>query len=83
MQHEHEPIVCPSCNAKLNCSTNIISEDPPDPGDMSICCYCGDLLVYTENRELRMATEADRATLNEEEAFLIKTVQAKIRGKIL
>lgn len=51
---------CPGCKKKLDAATclHIISEDPtrrndPEPGDYSVCAYCGQPMRFTKGLRLR------------------------------
>ena len=52
--------VCPSCSADLPLQTCISPEDAePAPGDVSICFYCAELLVYDDDLNLSVCPEDD------------------------
>jgi hypothetical protein len=54
---------CPSCGKRLDRSTGINEEGEhlneevlPSPGDITVCVYCSDVLTFTEDMQLRVAT---------------------------
>lgn len=47
---------CPTCRETLDGVTSTGSRAQPEPGDYSICVYCGTLLMFTETLVLRRLT---------------------------
>lgn len=44
---------CPTCRKTLNAVTSIADKNyKPNPGDLTVCVYCLDLLKYEEDMEL-------------------------------
>ena len=43
---------CPKCNKFLDAVTAEDGVKSPIPGDLSICFYCGELLIFNNNIEL-------------------------------
>lgn len=58
---------CPVCDANLNAAAPAEGENRPNPGDYSLCLYCGEYLRFTDELKLRSLTTADivDAPLNE------------------
>jgi hypothetical protein len=57
---------CPSCNSKLDMHRELKGADAtPSPGDYSGCIYCGSVLCFDENLELRNLTEEEKAFFKE------------------
>lgn len=51
---------CPTCGEVLHASTSVGEEGlEPRPGDLSVCCYCLEISVFTDDLQLRPMTEAD------------------------
>lgn len=56
---------CPGCGAVLTASSNPNADDPDqriaEPGDVSVCFYCGQFMVIADDGSLRLPTpkEAD------------------------
>lgn len=40
---------CPYCDSKVDGATEISGDKAPKPGDVSICFYCIQFLVFDEN----------------------------------
>ena len=41
-----EPTICPKCNHLLDTSSDPLGDHSPNPGDVSVCAYCGHVGVY-------------------------------------
>lgn len=55
---------CPQCELVHNGSaTNSGHEDPPGPGDLTICLFCDAVLAYTDDMQLRLGTLIENAEL--------------------
>ena len=64
----NEYAACPCCHAKLTGASGIQDETSvPEPGDLSICLYCGTILEYEEGFFLHVATDETLSRLNSEE----------------
>ena len=50
---------CPACKTVLNAASNPLNDQPPEPGDMSVCVVCKNILVFGEAMDLRLATEEE------------------------
>jgi hypothetical protein len=44
---------CPYCGTKLDGAFGFENNDVPEPGDASICAYCGGIFIFDQNLELR------------------------------
>lgn len=55
---------CPECRSTLDGATGVDHDERPKPGDVSLCLYCGTILVFEEDR-LRRAQEKDLAEIPE------------------
>ena len=73
-----KPTRCLHCHALLDRATG---ESQPQPGDLSVCITCGNLMIFTEDMSLREPTAQElRAVMaNEEIADLINSVRSFIR----
>lgn len=54
---------CPDCNALLDRASGMAA---PKPGDLSVCAYCGAMLVFDQSLVQRALSEADFAALPED-----------------
>lgn len=58
--HKIDPIPCPGCGACLDGATNIYGDSRPTEGALTVCCYCGKILVFIDGaRGLKVATRED------------------------
>jgi len=44
---------CIDCGKLLNGATAIDSDSAPDPGDVTVCIYCGSLMIFEDDLSLR------------------------------
>ena len=44
---------CVNCGRVVDAATSVGSEASPDPGDVTICLYCGHLMAFTDALTLR------------------------------
>lgn len=49
----------PKCRALLDGAAGVQTYMAPEPGNFSICCYCGVTTIYTEDLQLRFLTQAE------------------------
>lgn len=47
-----EPTACPYCHEKIDCSTGVLKDMPPSPGDISICLYCGEPSKFDDQLQM-------------------------------
>ena len=59
--------LCPECGYKLDAATCVEGDgaNPPDPGDVSYCLNCGQVLIYAENLSVRRPTREEIAELTD------------------
>ena len=50
---------CTNCHAKLNATSSSSEEDSPNPGDITICLYCGHIMAYSDDMKLRDLTDEE------------------------
>lgn len=64
----NEYAACPCCKKKLTGASGIQDDTSvPEPGDLSICIYCGTILEYEEGFFLHVAPDESLSRLNSEE----------------
>jgi hypothetical protein len=58
---EHEVIEnsCPSCGKKLNATNCVGADNAPSEGDFTVCMYCGHLMAFGKNLQLRELTDEE------------------------
>lgn len=57
--HLSDDLVCPSCGSKLNGATDPVGDATPSSGDITVCLYCGHILVFTDDLRLRNPTDEE------------------------
>ncbi len=40
------PMLCPHCGTEIDCHDGVSGNNPPDPGDVSVCAYCRNLSIF-------------------------------------
>lgn len=58
---------CPNCKKTLDAATGLSDRAIPNPGDFSTCFYCGIILRYASDMDLRMALPDELLELEPEE----------------
>jgi hypothetical protein len=79
---------CPCCGHIIEAATNVDSELAPDPGDVTICLYCCNLLMFSDDMQLIKFPKVLFSTLSEEMRGKLSKVQqaialAKLTGRDL
>lgn len=80
MRHfiENKPL-CPSCNERLDGASNAEEDEDiePKPRDITVCIYCGSLLIFNQDMSLRVGTiEQD---VPEEQQEYVRQIVATIQ----
>ncbi len=82
--NNHEIITatnCPSCGKKLDDCTGVRDQTAmPGAGDISICAYCAQILVFDDKLALNIATEEDITKLSEPEQNALLTAAQLIKA---
>lgn len=81
MTHEivETQAACPSCGKMLSGATNIDGKQhAPNPGDLSICGYCGQMLTFDDSRRPRALTQQEFLELPDEKALFMIRAQKLI-----
>ena len=50
---------CPDCGASLDAVSYLWNEAHPNPGDYSVCAYCGQLLRFVTDLMVEAATPSE------------------------
>lgn len=69
---------CPNCNKLLDAATELSKEVKPNPGDISICIYCGTILVFAVDMALMVATMSDLEGLSIDALCKLSIAQMEI-----
>ena len=73
---------CPRCGKPLDAATCISSHDTPDPGDISICMYCAQLLEYDKGLMLIPLTPAKLDQVEREAPHIYRLVTDAVSAVI-
>lgn len=70
MAHKREGITCPACGELVDGVQAINDEENPlpKPGDVTICIYCGELLIFDEDGKERVPTEEEINDIKQDKA---------------
>ena len=63
--HRTTACLCPGCGRKLDAATEMGERGAPSAGDVSVCAYCGMLLVFTDAVTVREMRPAEFDTLSQ------------------
>jgi hypothetical protein len=63
--HHVEATSCPSCGHNLDAAAGVTADRAPEPGDVTICAYCGAGLVFGLGGRLYAMSEADARAVAE------------------
>lgn len=74
------PRTCPGCGGRFDGAASLTSDEPPDPGDFSVCMTCGTILRFGEGLCVRLATAEDLAALSPGGRSALAQAQAVVRG---
>ena len=66
---------CLDCGKNLDAASGINTDEPPDPGDISICFYCGHVMAYDEDFGFRPLTDEEERDIAGDE--VIQAARAK------
>jgi hypothetical protein len=61
------PSGCPRCKKTLDGATPMCRGDVPEPGDYTVCAYCGVVLKWNSDMVLVLMNEEDFRQLSTEE----------------
>lgn len=56
---------CKGCGHRVDVAMALDGGYVPEPGDATVCCYCGTFMVFEEGLALRLMTEEDIAELED------------------
>lgn len=61
---------CPNCEALLDAVDSVGVDAEPNPGDLTICFYCGEPLIFNEDMSLRAMNDQDMKCFENEGALI-------------
>lgn len=69
---------CPTCGKTLNAATHM-TDARPSPGDCTVCLGCQDILIFTEELDLRQPTDQELEKLPLLEISRIQRVLTEVK----
>lgn len=69
------PARCSRCDQVLDAVSKAEGEGTPQPGDISMCLYCGALHLFTKRLKLRRMTFGEIAELEPDTRALLRRMQ--------
>ena len=72
------PDKCPHCHRTLEAASSTTHVHLPSPGDVTVCAYCAEICVFTDDMKLRKPTCEEGAVLARDPE--IAKVQEMFRG---
>lgn len=57
---------CPSCNKEVNTHDTLKGSGVPSKGDVSVCLYCGSIMMFNEDLELYLPSAKELLELKKE-----------------
>jgi hypothetical protein len=73
---------CPMCGENLSAATGVKEDTTPKTGDISICIYCGEYLVFDEDLRSQSMSQEEFDSLDDEMKFQISMAKFMIMGAI-
>ena len=85
--HRHAPSRCPLCFSRLDASAGLQEDWTPEtaglarnePGDFTVCAYCGEMLRFRESLKLSVATDLDLVEAGEETRLALEKAQLAVQ----
>jgi hypothetical protein len=74
----HAAMRCPSCGATLDTSEHPLEDISPEPGNLSLCVYCGAWLVFAEGLVLRRATPEEIRVIQSTNPFAVALAEGVV-----
>jgi hypothetical protein len=69
--HHLKPVAqCVDCGKWLDGAAGVDTDDAPDPGDFTVCAYCGSIMVYKDDLTLRQPNAAEALEVAGDERIL-------------
>jgi len=82
----HEPQPCRGCSKPIDAATGVFTEKEvrPKPGDVTVCLYCGHLMVYREGLVLDDPSAEEMYQIAGDERILaIQRARGKVMKKVM
>ena len=73
---------CPQCGHKLDGATQVEEgKGEPEENDLTVCWYCGRILLFNADLSLRVAGDDDLKQLDDSTLIMVMQLQAKVRNR--
>lgn len=73
---------CLNCDAPLDGATGVGADAQPNPGDATVCIYCGHIMAYDSQLNLRELTEDEiDAIAGDDRILLIQKARKRVATK--
>jgi RNase P subunit RPR2 len=59
MQHRIKMNECPSCHKQLDAASSVDDNLRPEPGEITICLYCGHIMAFDDDLSFRELTSKE------------------------
>jgi hypothetical protein len=71
---------CPWCGKKLDAATGAGHDESVTPGDISICAYCGEVMLFERDLKTRRPTELELIEIQRSESWpLVERVRTAVK----
>lgn len=70
---------CPNCGHSLDAATSLKGNHRPQPGDVSVCAYCGTILKFDDELRMQVIDPEHLARLPEQQQRELARVRAAVR----
>jgi len=74
---------CPCCSRDINAASSIDGDHRPEPGDVSICGYCGAILEFNTDLSLKVASTDTLREVPDEALTHLLRIQKLIEERLL
>lgn len=74
---------CPGCKKEVDGAlSTTVTSPPPEPGDLSVCAYCGVAGVFTKERTVRALTQDEFQALPAQAKMDISRATAVVMARL-
>jgi hypothetical protein len=63
----NDTAACPACGQRLSGATSLDGDFAPQAGDLSVCCNCGESLVFNDDLTLHSISKEEMDSLSSDE----------------
>ena len=71
---------CPACTSICTAATGLEQDEPPNPGDFTVCIFCGTLLKFEEGLALRTIADWELDVLPAETRALLLSARISFQA---